>query len=517
MELAVQVMFQSSPEKEGDPLVGAVLVDPEGNFLAEAHRGKSGSGHHGEFSLLEKVMGGEAPSGCTIYVTLEPCNERGVGKKACAYRVAEARPNRVVVGMIDPNPRINGRGVEILRQHGIPVDPFDEDLTEQIKIANKAFIDSMEGSMGDRLRVGSASPAEKQPRSAADLNDLSEEAIGEYAQKSGVTYSLPSEALWASLHKKGFLQRRIGETGYVPTLLGVLVFGKDPTIFYKEAFVRATRFEGTLADGRSEEREAGEGHELIKGPLHEVVDRAEDFYKEHAAKVRRVVGFNRLEGEHEYPDEAVREAIVNALIHRTYEDAFEGCHVSFEMYRDRIVVSSPGDPVAPNSIEDMNGFKAKSQRRNPGLGDAAYKLRLMERKGEGLNKMRDRLREYGLRPPHFDFDGTYTKVTLYGRAHSAPSELIPSSLRNDLRPRHLYLLDLIREEGRITSEKYRKAFGELGEEALGKLGERDNTITRETVNQDFRRLKEFGLIDRRGVGKATYYVLAEFFMPPRSL
>ena len=140
------------------------------------------------------------------------------------------------------------------------------------------------------------------------------------------------------------------------------------------------------------------------------------------------------------------------------------------------------------------------------MGDAADKLRLMDRKGEGINKMRDWLLECGLRPPHFGFDGTYLKVTLYGRAHSAPSDLIPNSLRNELRPRHLYLLDLIRGGARITSEKYR--------EALKKRGEK---ITRETANQDFRRLKELGLIERRGVGKATYYVLAEFFMPPRSL
>jgi ATP-dependent DNA helicase RecG len=505
MEQAVQVMFESSAEhtEKVDPLVGAVLVDPGGKMLATAYRGIYGPGDHGEFSLLDKVMDGEAPGGCTVYVTLEPCSDRGEGKKPCAYRIAEAGVSRVVVGIIDP--KFNGRGLDILREQGIRVDFFDEDLKEEIKIANQEFIKSMEADMGSTLKVGGASRAEKQPERTANLKDLSKSAIGEYLLKSGLRHRVPSKELWADLRKRGFLFR-FGRSSYVPRRLGVLLFGKDPTIFYREAFVRATQFEGTVADGRSEEREAGNGHDLIKGPLHEVVNRAEHFYKEHAAKVRRVVGFNRLEDQAEYPVEAVREAIVNALVHRSYDDSVEGCHISFEMYKDRIVVSSPGEPVAPNRIEDLNAFKAKPQRRNPGLGDAAEKLVLMDRKGGGLNKMRDRLREHGLRPPHFDFDGTYTKVTLYGRAHSAPSDLIPSSLRNELGPRHLYLLDLIREETRITSEGYREALEKRGEE-----------ITRETANQDFRRLKELGLIERRGVGKATYYVLAEFFMPSRSL
>jgi len=507
MVRAVEVMRQSRSEHTGkeDPLVGAVLVDPSGRQLAEAYRGMYGSGDHGEFSLLEKVKRGEAPSGCTVYVTLEPCSKRGEGKKPCAQRIAEARVSRVVVGILDRNPAINGRGLDLLRQSGIQVDSFDEDLKEEINIANQDFIKTMEGNMGNAPKAGSASRAEKQPESTADLNDLSKNAIREYLQKAGLRYRITSKELWAYLRKKGFLCT-LGKEGYVPRRLGILLFGKDPTIFYAEAFVRATHFEGTLADGRSEEREAGNGHEIIKGPLLEVVNRAENFYKKHTSKVRRVEGFERLEEQPEYPVKAVREAIVNALIHRSYDDSVEGCHVSFDMYKDRIVVSSPGEPVAPNRIEDLNAFNAREQRRNPGLGDAAEILILMDRKGEGLRKMRDRLREYGLRPPHFDFDGTYLKVTLYGRAYSAPSELIPSSLRDQLQPRHRYLLNLIRETGRITSEKYR--------EALEKQKEK---ITRETANQDFRHLLELGLVERRGTGKATYYVLAEFFRPTRFL
>ena len=118
MTAAIKAMLESRSEhpKKADPLVGAVLVGPDGNPIAEAHRGRYGSGDHGEFSLLEK-SGKRIPAGSTLYVTLEPCTKRGDGKTPCAERVVDAGIAHVFIGIHDPNPDIYGRGEEKL-PHG---------------------------------------------------------------------------------------------------------------------------------------------------------------------------------------------------------------------------------------------------------------------------------------------------------------------------------------------------------------------------------------------------------------
>lgn len=227
----------------------------------------------------------------------------------------------------------------------------------------------------------------------------------------------------------------------------------------------------------------------ITGPLFDMVESAASFYKKHAAKVPRVKGIQRVEEDFEYPVEVIREAIVNALVHRDYTVAG---HISFRIFRDRIIIKSPGHLLLPNTLERIKSFDVTSVRRNPRIANAAFTMKLMEREGYGIPMMPSRLGDYGLRPPDFNYDGGYFVVTLYGREKSSPIYRIWPEHRSQLKPRELEILNLIWERGRITSEEATKKFG----------------ITRETANQDFRKLLELGLIERKGTGRGTYYVLA---------
>src|SRR2546421_5513509 len=105
MREASKEMLQSKPEHAGkaDPMVGAVLVDRAGKIIGRAHRGKYGTGDHGEFTLLEKA-GVRAPSDAVLYVTLEPCTKRGPRKTPCADRIIASGIKHVVIGIKDPNP-----------------------------------------------------------------------------------------------------------------------------------------------------------------------------------------------------------------------------------------------------------------------------------------------------------------------------------------------------------------------------------------------------------------------------
>jgi len=164
------------------------------------------------------------------------------------------------------------------------------------------------------------------------------------------------------------------------------------------------------------------------------------------------------------------------------------------MFRDRIVIKSPGHLLIPNTIERIKSFDVTPVRRNLRIAEAAFNLDIMEREGYGIPEMPPRLRDYGLRPPDFSYDGGYFIVTFHGRERSSPVYRISSEHRSLLKPRQLEILNLIWERGRVTSEEISKKFD----------------ITRETVNQDFRKLLDLGLVERKGIGRSTYYILASF-------
>lgn len=150
MKLAIEQARQClSPDK--DPFVGAVAVLKDGNVVT-AHRGENNPGEHAEFTLLEIKLKNDALAGSTIYTTLEPCTFRGVGKVPCANRLIERRVSRVVIGMLDPDQRITGQGILMLRNAGIAVDLYPPDLTAELEELNRNFTRTrLEQSMIEKI------------------------------------------------------------------------------------------------------------------------------------------------------------------------------------------------------------------------------------------------------------------------------------------------------------------------------------------------------------------------------
>jgi diaminohydroxyphosphoribosylaminopyrimidine deaminase/5-amino-6-(5-phosphoribosylamino)uracil reductase len=101
-----------------NPMVGAVVVSPDGLVLGEGRHHRAGE-PHAEVHALEEA--GPRARGATLYVTLEPCCHTG-RTGPCTRRILEAGIARVVAAMPDPNPLVAGRGFEELRAHGVAVD-----------------------------------------------------------------------------------------------------------------------------------------------------------------------------------------------------------------------------------------------------------------------------------------------------------------------------------------------------------------------------------------------------------
>ena len=118
MRQALHLAMRGRGTVEPNPMVGCVIVK-EGRVIGQGWHEKYG-GPHAEPNALANCA--ESPAGATVYETLEPCCHEHKQTPPCVPRLIEAKVARVVIGCVDPNPQVAGRGIEQLRQAGIAVD-----------------------------------------------------------------------------------------------------------------------------------------------------------------------------------------------------------------------------------------------------------------------------------------------------------------------------------------------------------------------------------------------------------
>ncbi|MDI1318562.1 MAG: hypothetical protein PSW75_00005, partial [bacterium] len=247
MELAVAVMNKSVNEPRADgkasPLVGAVLVKPDGT-VDTAHRGELRHGDHAEYTLLERKRPNERLDGSVLFATLEPCapGARKHPKLSCAERIVLARIKEVWVGIEDPDPSVDRKGIKHLQDNGVTVRMFDRDLQEQIQHANKKFIGqarerAAEAKQGKAPKTSPLSSLEA-AQAGVTLDDLSVEALQRYRVRAKLKEPVGSVAFNRRLELQGFLSRK--GRRLVPTGLAVVLFGQAPRDVLPQAGLNGT-------------------------------------------------------------------------------------------------------------------------------------------------------------------------------------------------------------------------------------------------------------------------------------
>ncbi|MBE2893998.1 bifunctional diaminohydroxyphosphoribosylaminopyrimidine deaminase/5-amino-6-(5-phosphoribosylamino)uracil reductase RibD [Spirabiliibacterium falconis] len=135
IDLAWQGQFTTTP----NPMVGCVIVK-NGEIIGEGYHQKAGEAHAEVAALQDCAARCINPHGATMYVTLEPCAHTG-RTPPCVERILAAQPERVVIALEDPNPKVAGKSIQRLREAGIQVEVGL--LASQVEAQNKGFLKRM--------------------------------------------------------------------------------------------------------------------------------------------------------------------------------------------------------------------------------------------------------------------------------------------------------------------------------------------------------------------------------------
>lgn len=235
---------------------------------------------------------------------------------------------------------------------------------------------------------------EKQVVPQASVDDIDFGAVRAFMEAQGLDVERAPQPAREDDLRNGSVIDELGGTLH-PTLYGLMVFGRDPQAYPHtlSLFVQCAAYGG--ADQAAEVLSAGEG----KGRLEDQVRRAVGWFRSLGrAEIYR--GLHR-EDIPLLPERAMREALVNAVIHRDY--AIAGSQVLLEVFDDRVVVTSPG--ALPNHMTVDQACKGGAPRsRNEMMANAMVVRGLMERRGRGWLTMRHAMRRFNGTEPTLEND-----------------------------------------------------------------------------------------------------------------
>ena len=290
--------------------------------------------------------------------------------------------------------------------------------------------------------------------------------------------------------------------GVVPTNAGMLFFGSHPQEHIIQSDVACVLLRETVGASRYADRR------IITGTLQELIDGAELFLSRYIAVGAKVEGFKRIDIP-EYSLEVLREAVINAVVHRDYSKRGESVRVFY--YPDRVEIHSPGLLLPGITVEQMERGEVQSKLRNPTLANLLMGIPgYMERLGSGIRFMLDETKRLGLPGPQFremnEFVVSFRKAqalmspqqqpqyagTLWEEQEGVQHEIL-SQNQSDQRERRLtQAVEYVQTYGFITNSIYRQLTG----------------VSDRTAHRDLETLIERGRLKGTGQKAARRYVLA---------
>ena len=194
-------------------------------------------------------------------------------------------------------------------------------------------------------------------------------------------------------NKKLILKKLNLISGDKITNAGIILFGKNPSKFFDNNMIKCGRFKGVTKEEFIDMKD-------YNGNLFDNLENTISFFKEHLRIFAKIKGLLREE-KWEIPLNALREAIINALIHRNY---FDNSFIYIKIYDSKIVIANPGQLLEPLKIKDL--YKEhESKLRNPLLAKVFYYAGFIDSWGRGSLNIINALTDEGLEKPLFEESG----------------------------------------------------------------------------------------------------------------
>jgi ATP-dependent DNA helicase RecG len=325
------------------------------------------------------------------------------------------------------------------------------------------------------------------------LDDIDWQQAEQYAKRiKGMSQSTTQDILY----QRGCLVKQ-GDT-FVPTHAGILLFGKSPQQFIRSSEITAVRFAGDVMSDTFNRQD-------ITGTLTEQIQRVETFLIDHLRKSVRLNDKMQREEDYEYPMQAVRELVVNAVAHRDY--SIQGDNIRLFMYSNQMEVHSPGSLPGPMTIENL---KEERFSRNPIIVQILSDMGFIERLGYGVDRVIELMQSQGHNAPTFINSTHGFKVTL-SKQTQKPSKIPAEQLVHDT-PKTRVLHFNGEYGGKEINPRQESALVYLHQDANSRITNSNlksmfPKVHPETIRRDLVDLVNKNILKKMGQKRGSYYIL----------
>lgn len=297
-----------------------------------------------------------------------------------------AKDNKVFVSVEIPGVDVSDRpcfytGKGRLKGSYIRVGDADEPMTEYEVYSYEAFRRKYQ----DDVRLVEQ----------AGMKALDSTLLGEYLIK--VKKERPNLAM---LENQQICELMSVTKEKIPTLAAVMLFGFYPQAYFPQLCILASAVPGTIVGQLGAEGERFLDSQRIQGTLTQMLAEAMTFIRKNTrTKIIIDPETGKRSDRSDYPETAVREAVLNALVHRDYSIHTEGMPIQLLVFEDRLEVRSPGGLYGRLRVDQLG--KVQPDTRNPVLAVAMEALGETENRYSGIPTMRRELKQAGMQPPEF--------------------------------------------------------------------------------------------------------------------
>jgi len=302
--------------------------------------------------------------------------------------------------------------------------------------------------------------------------DFDEKRFINFLKRAEITVNLPYQNI---LYNLG-LAEKDGNEYYYKNVVH-LFFSKSIKKFNRSAYTTCILFKG-------KDRSYIIDRKDFDGNLIEQVEDTVRFIQKNTMLTYKIKGIEREEIP-QYPIEAIREGVVNAIMHRDYFET--GSNVFVYIYDDFIEIINPGGLFGIKK-EDLGKICA---RRNELIADVFHMIGFVEKAGTGIQRMKDAMKKAGLKEPKIEVSENFFIVTFYGHKKEELAEISEREQLIKINERQKRAIEFIRKKGKITNLEYQKL----------------NNVSRETAKLDLAKMVDLGILQRVGRGRNTYYKL----------